>query len=417
MHTFANSTALTVSCVLLIAACGGGSGSKTSNEGGSEGDIGGNAGESSGGASTQGGEAQGGTAGKSASRTKTGGAGGTSTDGTAGSGGTTTTDTRPCTLANDNCPKGHYCSAPGVCTVGCKANTDCTSNACLPSHNCQSCISDAECTNGMLCGSGVCSVSCTEPVGQGGGTSTSTCGTDLTCCGTRCVETNSDSKNCLGCGISCASGEFCGTTGCKPVKFENVCKANQVTGILVENAEDAVDDAQTTLLVSAVSTTCSPAPTSQFKGQLTGGVLNPTTGQPVSRGSLLAVAGGWFFQHLVKYMNDQAYLPVYDDWDWTAFTVTMRLRSNNSAIRALNMSTMSAARDLIVVEIAVEPTTGSPVLVAYGADRGTAVAAWYYANVVAKDSGLLSKSWVVCDWTDTGTVGPDAGDTWDCASG
>jgi hypothetical protein len=189
-----------------------------------------------------------------------------------------------------------------------------------------------------------------------------------------------------------------------------------VTGVLVENSIDTGDDAQTSVLVNAFSS-CSPAPTTQLKGQLTGGILNATTGQPVCYGMLLAIAGGDFYQHITKYFATQRLLPVYEVWDSVAETVTVRLRSDDSLIRQISMHDMSTFHDLFVVELVVDPTTGTPVLIAYGQDKGTPAAAWYFANTIIKDATLLTKTWFVCDWIDTSTNGPDASDTWDCASG
>jgi hypothetical protein len=184
----------------------------------------------------------------------------------------------------------------------------------------------------------------------------------------------------------------------------------------VENASDAVDDAQTTVLVNTFSA-CSLAPTTDFKGQLTGGVLNPTTGQPVSRGRLLAVAGGNFFQHLVNYLTTQSLLPVYEVWDSTNQTVAIMLRKDGSKLRQLATANMGSTRDLVVIEVGVDPITGTPTLVAFGADQGTPAAAWYFSHFVMTDASAGTKTWFVCDWTDLGTAGPDASDTWDCISG
>ncbi|MGE5786790.1 MAG: hypothetical protein ACM3ZE_19510 [Myxococcales bacterium] len=225
-----------------------------------------------------------------------------------------------------------------------------------------------------------------------------------------------DTKNCLSCGVSCQTGEFCGTSGCAPAKIENLCEVPRVTGILVENVDDAIDDAQTTALVNAFSE-CSPVPSATLSGQSTGSVVNRITGQPVSRGALLAVAGGPYFQHLVNYLADQGLLPVYDVWDWTNNTVTVLSRRDNSEIRKIDFNEMSSTRDLIIVEIAVDPITGTPVLVAFGADKGTPAAAWYFAQFAMTDTTAAAKTWFVCDWTDQGTVGPDATDLWNCTSG
>ena len=430
------SAILIVGCGIVLASCSDDNSSKPSNSGGS----GGYAGGSIGGSSNRGGSFANGTSGDSSGAgagANAGTAAGASSGGSENAGAANTNalagtsnggyqssgvagapgNPVPCTPTNDTCPSGQYCVSAAVCVSGCRTGASCTSGVCLPDHSCQACVSDLECSNGKVCASGTCSVPCsTTTNGTAGSPATSPCTGGLTCCDGRCSDTTVDNKQCLGCGVSCQSSEFCGTSGCAAPKIENLCEIPRVTGLLVENADDAIDDAQTTVLVNAFSR-CNPAPASSFSGQSTGTVVNRTTGQPVSRGALLAVAGGQYFQRLVDYLSDQSLLPVYDVWDWTNSTVTVLSRRDNSVLRKINFSEMSNTRDLIIVEVAVEPITGTPALVAFGADKGTPAATWYFANFVMTDATAATKTWFVCDWTDRGVIGPDAADLWDCTSG
>lgn len=393
MGTLGMKSAVFLGCYFALFGCSGGTSSKLSKDPAAQGGAPDTTSESNGG-------------------TSDGGAayhlGGTNNGGTS-AGGVTGSNTSPgCTPQNDTCPTGQYCASVGVCTAGCKIGADCASSVCLADHNCDQCVADTECSTDHVCSTGVCTLPCSATA--------NTCSGTLSCCASHCTNTTIDANNCLGCGLSCQAGAFCGNAGCATTTFGQICAVAQVTGVLAENADDTVDDPQTTVLVNTFGT-CSKAPATAFKGQRTGGILNPTTGQPVSRGTLLAVAGGTAFQQLVSYLNGKSQLPVYEVWDWTTETVTVKARSNESTLRQLGFATMTDTRDLIVVQLGLDPLTGTPVLSAYGCDKGTTAAVWYYVNVVKTDTTATTKSWFVCDWTDRGTTGPDAADLWDCTSG
>ncbi len=98
----------------------------------------------------------------------------------------------PCTTAEDVCPVGNYC-ASNRCVPGCRSEMDCTgSMRCdTASHMCVGCVADGDCAIGTVCRSNACVPGC----GPGRG-----CGAGSTCCGTACVNTQTDTMNCGACG-------------------------------------------------------------------------------------------------------------------------------------------------------------------------------------------------------------------------
>jgi hypothetical protein len=107
-----------------------------------------------------------------------------------------------------NCGKcGHACSIGDVC---CQGNCVSSISFQTDAQNCGGC--------GNLCGRGqyCCQGDCLANAVKGG--NTCACVTDCgaqSCCGTSCVDLDTDTKNCGSCGHACASGEVCcGTRGC-----------------------------------------------------------------------------------------------------------------------------------------------------------------------------------------------------------
>ena len=119
-----------------------------------------------------------------------------------------------CTVADDRCPVGRFCTAMDECTVGCKSDTECmalspTAPYCnLSRHQCVACKGKADCTGAQVCSpAGVCVDACAT---EGGACSGSTA-----CCTGLCVNETSDVFNCNGCGLACTGSKtLCCSSSC-----------------------------------------------------------------------------------------------------------------------------------------------------------------------------------------------------------
>jgi hypothetical protein len=135
------------------------------------------------------------------------------------------------------CKVGAVCSG-GICACAPKTPNDCGTA-------CQQCCSNTQCSDGNSCTSDTCSAGvCTNTAGCGGGAHccagqgcfeccgdgdcasgtvcsanrcvSLTCAAPLVLCGLRCVDVETDSGNCSGCGNSCGPGRTCITGACSP---------------------------------------------------------------------------------------------------------------------------------------------------------------------------------------------------------
>ncbi len=111
-----------------------------------------------------------------------------------------------CTATEDVCAVGTYC-ASNACVPGCRGPADCsgTSVCDVASHTCVGCTVDADCAIGTVCRANACVPGCAP--GRA-------CGAGSTCCGTSCVNTDSDVAHCGACATACAAGSVCCTGAC-----------------------------------------------------------------------------------------------------------------------------------------------------------------------------------------------------------
>jgi hypothetical protein len=138
--------------------------------------------------------------------------------------------------------------------------------------------------------------------------------------------------------------------------------------------------------------------------------IDPVSGRPVTgAGTLLAAAGGPFVQKLVAYLEVSA-SPVYYSSDTANYYFNRR-----GAGRVVTMSRTANtnAHDDFVVQLVMDPSTGTLSLASYGFNQaGTAASEWYFANTILPRSGSSTASWYVVEWTDTNGNGvPDSADT------
>jgi hypothetical protein len=114
---------------------------------------------------------------------------------------TTTNRCVPCTATEDVCPVGNYCNM-NRCVPGCRNPMDCMGGMrCdTATRMCVGCLADGDCALGTVCRMGACVPGC----GPG-----RACGAGSTCCGTACVNPQSDAMNCGACGTTCMTGSSC----------------------------------------------------------------------------------------------------------------------------------------------------------------------------------------------------------------
>ena len=80
-----------------------------------------------------------------------------------------------------------------------------------------------------------------------------------------------------------------------------------------------------------------------------------------------------------------------------------RLQSACAAVLA-DGGTGGAHNDVFLVELAIDPASGTLALVTYGLcspGNGTQAAAWYWANVMLPNRSTYTDSWYLYEWTDT----------------
>jgi hypothetical protein len=112
---------------------------------------------------------------------------------------------------------------------------------------------------------------------------------------------------------------------------------------------------------------------------------------------------------LSEYLNTSRSAPIYSPGG--SIDVEFRLSADDEQVASIPLSSVSDTNDLLVIQLARDPLTGSLTLNAYGFDAiGTAAAAWYFANVMAPELASYTESWYVYTWTDDSTDGPSGAD-------
>ena len=295
-------------------------------------------------------------------------------------------------------------SAEKRCVKGCLDGAGCASGLCLPTHDCARCVSDAECSEQKLCGTGVCSDPCSANAGPGA------CSNGFECCEPRCVDRTRDIANCGACGTACTNKEFCAPTGCLPALIANVCKLGSATALLDGAPPDNQAGAD---VLAALQTSCAPAPATRSVDQLAAEVINPATGRVVvSGGELLVLGGGPYFNKTAKFLENQRGTPVYNGGTFP--TIQFIRSADDAVISTSTFPESTPSHDMIVIQIGRELTTGTLALILYGFHpNGTRAAAWHFSHVMAPNLQDYTQAYYVYDWTDTnGDQVPNAGDTW-----
>jgi hypothetical protein len=305
----------------------------------------------------------------------------------------------------DDCGTGSYCTAAFACAQGCNEATDCASGVCLPDHTCQRCLTDAECISGEVCGSGTCSAPCTVP---------EQCESGWDCCEGRCVDTARDIQHCGACGgatspNTCSAEQFCGSGGCHEASFANLCNTALLTAV-----DDGIpaDTQAAEALTAALLSVCLTAPAVRTVSQAATDILNTTSGQPViGGGETLLVAGGAYYQSVMRYLENARVTTLYTRLEDNNLELVRA--SDDTVVAAIPGNTVDGTRDVIVVQIVRDPSSGTFVLSTFGfTGTGTRAAVYYFSNVMLP--GSLSNyplDHYVFEWIDDGNGTPDAADT------
>lgn len=236
------------------------------------------------------------------------------------------------------------------------------------------------------------------------------CSGSLACCSGFCTSLRHDPRNCGSCGNACTATQFCTGTHCDDVAFSNVT-AN--TSITVVEDPYAVDIEAGVAIGSALATASDGG--LAVVPQTKSGVLIPEGDagwRPNTGGSTTLVAGGsWWGQLSVAYMDNTGLTPVYLTNDGT--TSRIYQRATGLALVTVADSMLTSSHDYFILELAVEPRSGTLCLFGEGIlGAGTVAAGYWGSHVVVPNHASYTAPWYVYEWTDTnGDTTPDQGDT------
>ena len=298
-----------------------------------------------------------------------------------------------CLPSDDSCEAG-YCSENNECVLGCKDDAMCASGVCEDTNDCDRCIADEECAGDRVCGNGTCADACSD---EGAG-----CGTDGTCCTGHCVDVSGDINHCGACGVACGSGQFCATADtveCVDAVIANLCGHTSVT-VLRDGL--TIDDAAGAAMLAAITdaANCTTEPTGTSVAQDSAPLINTTSGQPLAGPGNLLIAAGGDYRHLVTaYLQQARIAPVYNR---VGVDVEFRLTADDTVVGSIPYGSLSADRDLLVIQLVRDPLTGTTILNAYGfGPPGTTAAGWFVTNVMLPDIASYTDSYYVYEWNDT----------------
>ena len=202
------------------------------------------------------------------------------------------------------------------------------------------------------------------------------------------------------------------------VSIANVCGNGQTTMLL--NSYPADNDANA-VLQGGLTSQCAPPPTAGQIAQTSPGPINPSTGQPVAGGgNLLTVAGGFFVQSLVNYLDEAGITPVYlgrhDQNFWRYYRrgggadAGPDGGATDAVVAEISWTDSTATRDIILIELVRDPASGTLALIAFGQHaESTAAAARYVATQMlpVANRSTYDKSWYVYDWRAASDAGPE----------
>jgi hypothetical protein len=117
--------------------------------------------------------------------------------------------------------------------------------------------------------------------------------------------------------------------------------------------------------------------------------------------TLLTVAGGTFVQKTVQYLDLIGATPIYliaqsatSSWQYVSRA------AGGPVVAQVPYSSFSPTHDILLIELVRDPTSGTPVLIAFGQEaESTAAAAWFLAHEIIPNRASYDKSWYVYEWT------------------
>ncbi len=224
----------------------------------------------------------------------------------------------------------------------------------------------------------------------------------------------------------CAAAEFCATgvddagdgeagdgeagsssLECKAAVFGNVCD-NPTATLFFDTA--APDNGAVTAIGAALATACHMTIESPDAGPINADAGEPTAGI----GNLCVTAGGRNVQPTIGYLDDRSLTDVYlrgANDDAGVFYLYFTERNPAGApidVAAAPYSDTPTNTDYFLVQLAVDPASGSLCLDVIGmSGQGTAAGGYYVANDFFANNAYVSstKSWYVYYWV----AGSDAG--------
>ncbi len=229
------------------------------------------------------------------------------------------------------------------------------------------------------------------------------------CCNGYCSDTARDPRNCGACGTSCSATQFCTGTKCADAVFANVCENPSAT--LVWDSYVGDNDAGAEIGQALVSS-CSP-PITFNQQQNEALAVDPTTGRPLlGVGDTYLIGGGWFGHAGMAYMDKQKLSPVQVNSDGVSYSWIQNLSTSEYVVKILT-SSLTATHDYFLLELVVEPESGTLCFAATGMlQPGTTAAGWFASNKVIPNRATYTDAWYAYQWDDTdGSGGPSAGDT------
>jgi hypothetical protein len=196
---------------------------------------------------------------------------------------------------------------------------------------------------------------------------------------------------------------------CDDAVLKNVCANPMAT--IVEDPY-APDNEAGAVLGGALMTGCAPGVTARTMDQHSGIAQDPATGRPLTGpGDTLVAGGGYFGQGSVSYMEQNALAALSFGTDGT--NAWIRTTTTNANVVSTPKAMLTAHHDYFLLEVSVEPVSGTLCFFGYGMlASGTTAAAYYFQNSVIGNRAMFPDAWYVYEWTDTDNDGaPSAGDT------
>jgi hypothetical protein len=209
---------------------------------------------------------------------------------------------------------------------------------------------------------------------------------------------------------------------CEAATFGNICDNPAATVFLDQYDNDNIAALEVgQALQNACSLTLITPPSSEAGVLADAGVFDPTSGRPTTGfGNICVIGGGAYGQKTVGYLDNSAFTSVYlrgANDDAGVYTLYFTDRSAPGGPRDVASAPFGATgTDYFLVQLAIDPVSGSLCLQVMGmSGTGTVAAGYYVANHFIANGAYASstKSWYVYQWTDVDEAGaPDEQDTY-----